>query len=199
MYKVFINEKSILLSHHPKVTKDNIPFDGQPSLDKALAILEKTPATEVGLYSSDVEQLWKAFQKLFKVVEAAGGLVENHKGETLLIYRLGKWDLPKGKLEKNEGIEAAAVREVEEETGVGHLEITHFIQETYHLYNGKKGKKNLKKTYWYAMKHHGNDTPVPQTEEGISKVEWLPKKQVLESIFPQTFKNIQIVLNAYFK
>ncbi|WKS94318.1 NUDIX hydrolase [Riemerella columbina] len=199
MYKVFINEKSFSISQQPEIAEHNIAFNGKSSLQTALEWIEQPATASVNLYGDAIDRIWQEFQSLFTIVEAAGGVVANPNNELLFIYRLGKWDLPKGKLEKNEKIEDAAIREVEEETSIHRLELGDFLKETYHIYTEKKNKKILKKTYWFSMKHLGNEQPIPQQEEGISKVEWLPYKKVQESIYPKTFKNIQEVLNLYFK
>ena len=57
-------------------------------------------------------------KSMFKVVKAAGGVIENENKQILFIYRLKKWDLPKGKKDKGESIMDCAIREVEEETKV---------------------------------------------------------------------------------
>ncbi len=88
--------------------------------------------------------MWKSFKSLFHIVEAAGGLVANKEDKILFIHRLGKWDLPKGKLEKGEGVKEAAVREVEEETGITDLELLDFLQETYHIYTEKRKEYSRK-------------------------------------------------------
>lgn len=199
MYKVFINEKSIQISNINKFHENCIAFENYSIIDKALEMLNQTSASEVILFGDNIEYIWKEFQSYFKIIEAAGGLVKNSRNQFLFIYRLSKWDLPKGKLEKNEGVMEAAIREVEEETGIEQLTITNFIKETYHIYKDKKNRNILKKTYWYAMEHNGCTTPLPQVEEGITKVEWLDKKTVFDSIYNQTYKNIQQVLDQYFK
>ena len=50
------------------------------------------------------------------------------------MFRRGKWDLPKGKLDPGETLEACALREVREETGVGQLELIKFLLVTEHEY-----------------------------------------------------------------
>lgn len=120
----------------------------------------------------DVKKLLDDFISLFWYLEAAGGLVMNREGQRLFIYRFGRWDLPKGKIEKGESPAEAAMREVEEETGItGHKMISE-LPSTFHIYE-HKGKKVLKRTYWYAMQYEGNEILTPQTEEEILAVEWL--------------------------
>ena len=113
----------------------------------------------------------KAFWKKFRVVQAAGGLVVNQKSELLLIFRRGKWDLPKGKLDPGETLEQCAIREVQEETGLQQIELKQALLTTYHTYH-ESGKFILKETYWYEMHSGGNQNLVPQTTEDIQEVEW---------------------------
>ncbi len=121
----------------------------------------------------NVEKNWKRFLSNFKIIEAAGGLVENQLQQWLFIYRNGFWDLPKGKLEKGESIEECAVREVAEECGIEEPVIIRALTPTYHTYS-IKGKRILKPTYWYLMKSSDTSNLVPQTEEGITEVKWVP-------------------------
>lgn len=200
MYKVFINEKKISLSTQPEKVGENIPFNGKESIEKALDLLENTSVSEICLYGEDLEGMWESFQSLFRIIHAAGGVTNNKKNEILFIYRLNKWDLPKGKLESNENEKTAAIREVEEETGISNLEVIEFLQNTYHIYRGENRERIMKITHWYSMKCHGEKiTTQPQIEEGISKAEWKSIKEIQEKIFPQTFKNIQLVIDYYFR
>ena len=124
-----------------------------------------------------VDAVFKMFKSLFLNIEAAGGLVRNERNELLMIFRLGKWDLPKGKIEKNESSETAAIREVNEETGLKYLQIIKVLEPTYHLYD-VNDKHFLKKTFWYEMKSDDQTKPIPQTNEGITKIVWLDKNGV---------------------
>lgn len=123
-------------------------------------------------FHPDLEALKKAFYKKFTIVLAAGGLVENEKNEILIIHRRGKWDLPKGKLDKGEKLEACAVREVEEETGLKNIELTAPLMITYHTYH-EGTRFILKESHWYSMKVKGKQLLVPQTEEDIHDIKWV--------------------------
>jgi 8-oxo-dGTP pyrophosphatase MutT (NUDIX family) len=112
------------------------------------------------------------------------------------MYRLGKWDLPKGKLEKNEKFETAAIREVEEECNV-QAELGNKICTTYHTYT-HKNKLVLKKTRWYAMKTHFSGTLIPQTDEGIEKVEWMNEKKQIQAL-TNTYSSIRYVIEKFRK
>jgi 8-oxo-dGTP pyrophosphatase MutT (NUDIX family) len=125
----------------------------------------------VNLYHKNNEKLERFLLEKLPVVEAAGGLVYNNKREILFIRRNSKWDLPKGKIEKNESHEFAAVREVEEETGVNDLVIRRFIMKTYHVFKRNDTFK-LKVTYWYEMYTEYDGALVPQESEDIKKVKW---------------------------
>ncbi|MCF6184187.1 MAG: NUDIX domain-containing protein [Bacteroidales bacterium] len=138
---------------------------------------EKESIDEISFEHPDLEKLFKDFKSYFKYIEAAGGLVKNSKNELLIIHRFEKPDLPKGKIEKNETPETAAIREVEEECGISGLKITGKAEPSFHIYDFKN-KKALKKTHWFNMQYSGNETPVPQIEEGISKVEWCDNQKL---------------------
>ncbi|SDE02220.1 NUDIX hydrolase [Riemerella columbipharyngis] len=199
MYKVFINDKKICLSKKPQNLQRDIPYTGAASLEKAIEYIERVSISEVGVYGENLDLIWENFQAMFKIIEAAGGVVLNSKKEILFIHRLGRWDLPKGKLEKGETPKKGAKREVEEETGVNGLKISELVETTYHIYINKKDKKILKKTYWYLMNTEFSDKLIPQAEEGITDVAWKSFSEVQYHIFPKTFQNIQIVLNTFFK
>jgi len=127
------------------------------------------------------------------MVEASGGLVFNKDGDILMIFRNGKWDLPKGKLEMGESVEECAIREVEEECGVSGIIIENKIKDTYHTYV-LEGENILKKTYWYKMKTDYSAKLVPQIEEGITKVSWVDKDQISKKL-KNSYGNISDVLN----
>jgi len=125
----------------------------------------------------DIDQIFENLITNIKIIRAAGGLVKNGKGEYLFIFRLGKWDLPKGKVEEGEKMRKAALREVEEECGIKVDYLGKKIATTYHTYN-MRGKFVLKQTKWYEM--GVNDIPalIPQTEEDITAAEWLRKREI---------------------
>ena len=140
----------------------------------------------------DLQKLKEAFFKHFHLIQAGGGLVKNKNQEILMIFRRGKWDLPKGKLDEGETIEQCAKREVEEETGLSHIKIIKPIAITYHTYI-LFGKHNLKETHWYLMNAVGDEKLIPQTEEEITKIIWA-KKEELSKYLMNTFPTIKIVL-----
>jgi len=191
MYEVFVNDRLLLLKSGTVSEHKN---DGLSSaLKKAFEDLENG-RIERAEFEGDVEHLWSVFKALFKWVEAAGGLVFNPNGELLVIKRWGKWDLPKGKMEKGETPEESALREVEEECGVNDLTLGSPVFPTYHTYR-IKGMPVLKKTHWYAMTSNGHDSLVPQEEEDIEEVLWMNRDRWSE-VHANTYANISRLLQA---
>ena len=131
------------------------------------------------------------------IIIAAGGLVQNGKGEILLIYRRGFWDLPKGKLDAGELIPECALREVREETGLQAIELGPFICKTIHQYFDSWMNKEVEKhTHWYAMLSLEKETLVPQTEEDIERIEWVPMEQLPQYLL-ETYPTIRTVFEAF--
>ena len=118
-------------------------------------------------------------------------MVKNAKGEILFIFRNGKWDLPKGGMEKNETIEETSIREVEEETGVKNLVITEKLQKTYHIFK-RNDRYKLKITQWFEMQSTFEGVLEGQAEEGIEKVEWVKPKDV-SKLLENSYENIKLL------
>lgn len=143
----------------------------------------------------DLAKLKKDFFKKFTVIQAAGGLVNNEKDETLLIFRRGKWDLPKGKLDEGETLEQCAVREVEEETGATHVQLLAPLLVTYHTY--REGTKFIiKESHWYTMRTNSEQSLTPQTEEDILVIKWVAKED-LDPYMNDSFPSIVDVLQTW--
>ncbi len=136
-----------------------------------------------------------SFFGLFKLINAAGGLVKNEKDEMLFIHRNGKWDLPKGKLEAGETPQHAAIREVMEETGLVHVTLVRELSCTYHLYFEKE-KWYLKRTWWFEMLSESSQPLVPQSAEGIYLAKWTPLKGV-HCILTHTYESIREMLIGF--
>lgn len=202
MYKIYINETPLLLFDAGKASK--LPKTGPNELlvrytGKAKFLLNYADMLEksrrydrVIIHSTDYQKLVDDFQGNYKVLEAAGGLVYNEQGKVLMIFRRDFWDLPKGKIDPGESKEEAAVREVEEETGLKNIQLGSLLTETYHTYRTKKGNRILKRTYWFRM-----DAPhqklIPQAEEDIEQAIW----QDLDTFLPTSpviYKSILEVL-----
>lgn len=187
MYKIFINDKPLLLAdnyaeYRATETRLLVNYHGEDDLIYGIQALEGQKAiTSVMIFSSDLASLWGAFKSRYKIIEAAGGLVKNTSDDYLLIFRNGKWDLPKGKLEKSETPDVAALREVEEECGITNMKIEAELPNTYHTYE-LKGKNILKISYWFSMSYSGNEIPEPQLDEGIVKAEWLDSERIRDAL-----------------
>ena len=147
------------------------------------------------IWNTDLDKLKKAFFKHFTLIEAAGGILQNHEKEILVIYRLNKWDLPKGKLEEDEKLEACAVREVEEETGATNIKLKKKAGETYHTYNAY-GKHFLKISHWYYMSCSGVQNLVPQAVEDITALKWVAP-QNLEEVLSNTYPSVKDILSVF--
>lgn len=125
---------------------------------------------------------------------AAGGLVLNDRGELLMIFRRGKWDLPKGKLDEGETIEDCALREVMEETGLVNVERGELIDIGYHEYFDQYVNADvIKETHWYAMRARGEDLLVPQTEEDITAIKWVNGDE-METCLQNSYPNVVDVI-----
>lgn len=199
MYKVFVKNKSIVLTDRriPDAIGDSqvyLTYDDFEELSYTIGLLENSSHLKgVIFYHHDLEMLWADFRAHFKEIDAAGGLVHNENNEYLLIFRRGKWDLPKGKMEKGETPQQAALREVEEECGISDLKIGEELAPSYHTYE-QDGVRILKKTYWYDMTSAQQEF-TPQAEEDIERVEW----RNLGADFVEeldTYPNIRLILRS---
>ncbi len=196
MYKVFVNRLIINLTSDKEFLNDSKTY-----LLSSISIKEIIKKLkihdEVFLYYPDKKKLLKEFKEKLVTIKATGGIVTNKKNQILFIYRKGKWDLPKGKMEKNESKKESAMREVIEETGVKKLKIINFFSTTFHLIKVKR-EYFLKETHWYTMKTKYDGKLKPQKSEGIISAKWKTFDEALE-IKKKTFRNIAIILTKYLK
>jgi len=197
-YKVFLNEKRIFFRSYTKRTnkKKSGAYPALPNgaeVEKWLAQINDAETAEFIFESANPEQQFNNFRAAFMAIDAAGGMVSRN-GKFLFIFRNGKWDLPKGKIEKGESPGQAALREVEEECGVFDLKIVKELSPTYHIYQSPYedtlGQWVLKKTFWYEMEYNGSEEGTPQFEEGITEVRWLEKKETGE-VLKNTYENLK--------
>jgi 8-oxo-dGTP pyrophosphatase MutT (NUDIX family) len=193
MYKVFVNNKPIILtSKVEKETNFKNYLLKTVHIGKVIKDLKNTNLESARLIDKDESKLLKNFLKLLPNAVAGGGKVYNDKGEVLFIYRNDKWDLPKGGAERRETIDQTAIREVEEETGVTGLRITKPLEMTYHIFK-RNGRHKIKVTYWFEMKTNFSGELVPQEKEGITKVEWLTKEQIVVAM-NNSYANIKLLV-----
>ncbi|MBU3012917.1 NUDIX domain-containing protein [Polaribacter vadi] len=195
MYKVFVNDTPIIITQSSKIESIFPVFAfNDITFDEILRRLNEKLIKGIILYSIDLEKDWKTFKQNLRVISAAGGLVLNDKKEALFIYRNKVWDLPKGWIEKDESLENAAIREVEEECGIFNLTITKKLITTYHIYH--QNGYILKETHWYLMHSNYGAPLIPQLEEGITEVSF-KKEDEIEDILKNTYANIKIVYATY--
>lgn len=165
------------------------------AIQALLQAIEKEEIESGIIIDSDLKKLFSNFSLAFTEIIAAGGVVENEKKEILLIFRRGRWDLPKGKLDEGESIEECAIREVCEETGLQHVVIKEKLPDTYHTYM-EAGKNILKKSVWYKMSAESKQALQPQIEEDIVEIKWVPADE-LKNYLNNTYPSVRDVLNFF--
>ena len=198
MYKIFQENRALIF---PNIEAKQLKFapnsnkcesyDAQLLCDFLSEWLCDTEQADTIIQDIAPEDVSSALQQMFKLAPAAGGVVTND-GCFVMIERKGIPDLPKGHIEAGEDPETAAMREVEEETGIGSLEIVRTLPSTWHVYL-RNGIWELKQTYWYEMKSSSLNNSKPQTEEGITAVKWIGKDGIY-GFLSQTFRSISEIL-----
>jgi len=192
MYKVFVNDKPLFLTSSVEKETDFQMFLMETvDVEQLIVKMFNNKVEKAFLYHPDEKLALKMLKDKIPAAKAGGGLVYNKNGEILFILRNGKWDLPKGGIEKGEEIEDTAMREVEEETGVGKLRITDKLQKTYHVFK-RNGVYKLKVTHWFEMESTYTGPLVGQAEEGIEKVAWLNPAQIKEAL-KNSYENIKLL------
>ena len=192
MYKVFVNNRPLFLTNKiEKETDFQLFLLNSVDIEQLVIKIFKNKIHKAFLYHPDEKEILTTLKSKVPVEKAAGGLVYNKNGEILFIFRNGKWDLPKGGVEKKEKKAEAAIREVEEETGVGKLKITEKLEKTYHIFK-RGGKFKLKITHWYKMESSFTGTPTPQTEENIEKAVWVKPEEV-PALLQNSYENIKLL------
>ena len=200
MYKVFINDKPIILldvSENYSVSVGSLITSLPNKTDMPLfleMLINLNECKECIIIGDELEKLWEEFCKRFRIIIGAGGLVKNQSNDLLVIRRNDKWDLPKGKVEKGEALEIAAVREVEEECGLHMLCLEEAAPITYHIYS-QNHNYYLKITHWYYMSYSGMELPEPQTSEGIVEARWMNPKEIETMLYTNTYANIKNVIS----
>jgi ADP-ribose pyrophosphatase YjhB (NUDIX family) len=194
--KIYYGSKVIKLTNYFPLTE---PADtmvlyynqGENLIYRFIEFAEQKSFSTFFLWSgSGYKEMKIHFFSFFKILEAAGGVVRNEKNEILVIYRSGKWDLPKGKIDKNkETIKQAALREVQEETGLNTVTVKGKLMTTYHLYF-RKEKMILKPTYWFEMFAESSNELIPEVKEDISLVSWVRKDEI-PGILKNTYHSLE--------
>ncbi len=171
-----------------------IAYSELQNLKQAIELMDLS-SVQILTITGDVEAMWNEFLKLYKLIDAAGGVVKNAENKLLFIFRLGKWDLPKGKVDEGETLEQAAIREVEEECGISKLTITGNLLTTYHTYQ-LKNKNIVKASHWFSMTTADNRPLKVQTEENITDACWASHKKIPE-LLSNAYPSIQVVMKNY--
>ncbi|TDQ78162.1 NUDIX domain-containing protein [Sphingobacterium yanglingense] len=174
-----MNQSLLILADFAPSIKGNVQTIGLQDIDLEKLFNSITKNNDITyLYvHPNINQVLKNILSTVKIIHAAGGLVKNGEGDYLFIYRLDKWDLPKGKVEESEKMKDAALREVEEECGIKVNYLGPKIATTYHTYY-MRGKFVLKQTKWYGMGVNKVPKLIPQTEEDITQAIWLDPREL---------------------
>lgn len=197
MYEVFINNRPLVFDENQKIDNSfSITYSDDINWQEIVVSLESNKREKVNIVCADIEIAWQSFIVSFHKIIAGGGVVRNINKELLFIFRNGKWDLPKGKLEQNENIETCSIREVEEECGVNGLQIVSQLNKSYHMYF--QNSWIIKETNWFIMDTSFDGQLIAQIEEGIQLVEWKSDEQIKECLL-NTYSNIEKVIKNYYE
>jgi 8-oxo-dGTP pyrophosphatase MutT (NUDIX family) len=194
-YKIYFDDRVVILTS--KINKSFEKNDGlflksnkKEEIFDILQAFENLKETKcLYIHGDSTGNLFNLVKSNYTIIEAAGGIVKRDDGKMLAIFRRGKWDLPKGKVEKGEFYKQTALREVSEECGLQQIEIVKKIAETYHTYI-ENDRKILKRTFWYDINLKGNETPTVQTSEDITDYMWYDF-QNLKDIMKNTFESLK--------
>ena len=200
MYKIFHENKTLVF---PKIEGNSLKFDAtlQESdryesdvlCDFLQEWLYDSDQTDTFVHEVGENAVSEALKQTFRMAPAAGGVVVVN-GKIVTITRNSIPDLPKGHIERGEHPEQAALREVEEETGIGKLRIVKELPSTWHCYQlGEEWR--LKRTYWYLMECVEDIQTKPQTEEGISEVKLVGNEEI-DAFLKNTFRSISEILGG---
>jgi len=203
--KIYFDNKPLFLCDNvdatlqPYIHHDDAVFIDELNLHTVKSMIHEMQDGSVHagvFFHTNLKELKDDFFKKFTLIKAAGGFVLNEKKEVLMMFRRGKWDLPKGKMDKKETFEECAIRETEEETGLKNIKLISPLITTYHTYH-EGSKYALKETKWFTMKVSGEQKLIPQATEQITKLEWVDKTD-LKKYLQNSFPSVKDVLEAGF-
>jgi len=195
MYKIYINQNVLVISLLDNFSQEVLHNVTNNSESAVLTISKEEIINIIGqknIICANPTAVFNQLKQQFTLINAAGGLVKNSQSEYLFIFRRGKWDLPKGKLDEGEDFETAAIREVQEECGITHIELGNLYHLSYHIYE-ENNDWILKQTNWYLMKSEEKNL-IPQLEEGITQTAWLANNQ-FEKVRENTYASIDEIIS----
>lgn len=192
---ILTSDASAYKAEHP-VANGYLKLTGDFQRNYRLAFQHLAAPRTQGAIIEDIspDALLGELHRLYEPIDAAGGVVEDERGRVLMIYRRGRWDLPKGKRDEGEEIDECAKREVSEETGLQRLQLADKVCDTYHIY-AQKGQQLVKTTSWYSMKGTSADKLSPQAEESIQEARWISRDELGPIAF-KSYEAIREVLHA---
>jgi 8-oxo-dGTP pyrophosphatase MutT (NUDIX family) len=186
MLKIFFNSKPLfIVSQITSEVEEYLHHEDTIFIDEFNSHTVKAMLHEMGLQKihagvflhEDPVAVFNAIKKKFTFVQASGGFVHTDDHDVLLIFRRGKWDLPKGKLDDDEDLETCALREIKEETGLQQIKSEGKLSTTYHTYH-QDGRYWLKESHWFLVHSAKQNQFVPQLDEDIEKCLWVPIDQL---------------------
>jgi 8-oxo-dGTP pyrophosphatase MutT (NUDIX family) len=194
-YKIFIRDIALFISENAPPGAEMLTEDiiSPGIIDLLITKAQNSTNKHFVITNHSPSNIYKLMQQVLKPVQSAGGIVWNQEGHLLMIYRRGKWDLPKGKVEKGESLETAALREVEEESGVGKLRLLEKFDISYHIYY-EVNTWVIKETHWFEMLSSDKGLVKPQESEGITEVKWVPLSKI-ESKLKNTYPSISDLIH----
>ena len=203
LQKVYYSDKPLVLTTDREQYINDNPaaanygfFEGASlrNYNQALQHLERPGINGVIIEDISGDALLDQLNAMYRTIDAGGGVTYNEDGAILMIYRRGKWDLPKGKLDDGERIDECALREVSEETGLQNITLGDKICDTYHIY-GQDGEQLLKHTAWYKMTGSSAQKLKPQKEENIIEARWV-KEADIAPLAARSYEAIREVMHA---
>lgn len=193
--RVWFADRELLFATHCPEGYATLEWSNEGSVSQAKVITFLETYNFVAVLAADPMVAFCDFARQMTWVEAAGGVVENDRGEVVMIRRNGRWDLPKGHRESGESFAACAAREAREETGADVVEVGRLLATTLHAYN-IYGRWEVKLTAWYVMRSTSRQL-TPQQEEGIVEAEWVAPARIEQRI-KRSFPTIKKVFSAFF-
>lgn len=189
---IFIHHDAAVLEIRTQADGNKEPSDAE--LSEAVEHLIKANKPTQVIYTNDQNKTLSRISAYFDWVEASGGIIKDQENKYLMIFRRGHWDLPKGKIDPGELPYEAAVREIEEETGIRGVDLQNSLPPSYHIYSFNQ-KWVLKKTHWFLLWANSLQPLDLQKEEDIERAEWMSASKI-RAISDQIYPSLLPLLNA---